>query len=66
MTDPSWREALIERLYARGRPVTVYVIGADRSIGGVLQTVDEQGRIVLKMTDGSSTAIEQGEIRPGR
>ena len=64
--DASWREALIERLYARGRTVTVDLIGSARSMEGVLRTVDERGRLILGMPDGSLRAVEQGEIRPGR
>jgi BirA family transcriptional regulator, biotin operon repressor / biotin---[acetyl-CoA-carboxylase] ligase len=64
--DPSWRDALTGRLYARGQSVTVDVMGTDRSVRGVLETVDRQGRIVLGMPDGSTIAIENGEIKPGR
>jgi len=66
MADPSWRAALNARLYARGRTVTVDLLGTDRSVTGDLETVDCEGRIVLVMTDGSRLAVENGEIRPGQ
>ncbi len=66
MEDSSWREALNARLHARGVAVTVDLLGTDRSVHGVLETVDGEGRIVLRMPDGSSMAVENGEIRPGR
>ena len=63
MDDEGWREALIQRLHGRGAEVTVDLIGSDRAERGVLETVDEQGRIVLRLPGGERRAIEQGEIR---
>jgi BirA family biotin operon repressor/biotin-[acetyl-CoA-carboxylase] ligase len=64
MEDAGWREALIGRLHARGSSVSVSLLGSGRSLQGVLDTVDEQGRIVLIMPGGERVPVSQGEIRP--
>jgi BirA family transcriptional regulator, biotin operon repressor / biotin---[acetyl-CoA-carboxylase] ligase len=65
-SDPAWRDELNARLYRRGQGVTVDLIGAGRSVSGVVRDVDGQGRLVLALPGGETTAVEQGEIRPGR
>ncbi len=64
--DAAWRSDLNERLYARGKDVTVDLIGAGRSVSGVVQEVDGAGRLLLSLAGGETLAVEQGEIRPAR
>jgi len=63
LTDPGWREKLQARLYARGKQVSVDLLGSGRRASGILSDVDEQGRLVLRLGDGSLQRIEQGELR---
>jgi BirA family transcriptional regulator, biotin operon repressor / biotin---[acetyl-CoA-carboxylase] ligase len=65
MDDQGWRGELVERLYARGTRVVVDLLGSGRVREGVLQYVDEEGRIVLMLDGGELVAIAQGEIRTG-
>ena len=63
LTDAAWREKLEPRLYARGRQVNVDLLGSARQVSGILSGVDEQGRLVLLVGNGSLRRIEQGELR---
>ena len=63
LTDDAWREKLQARLYARGRQVNVDLLGTERQVSGILSGVDEQGRLVLLVGNGSLRRIEQGELR---
>ena len=63
MTDAAWREKLQARLYARGRQVNVDLLGSGKQVSGVLSGVDEQGRLVLLVGNGSLRRIDQGELR---
>jgi BirA family biotin operon repressor/biotin-[acetyl-CoA-carboxylase] ligase len=63
MTDNAWREKLQARLHARGRQVSVDLLGSGRRASGILSDVDEQGRLVLLRGDGRLQRIEQGELR---
>jgi len=63
LTDAAWREKLQARLYARGRQVSVDLLGSERQVSGILSGVDEQGRLVLLVGNGGLRRIEQGELR---
>ncbi len=63
LTDSGWREKLQARLYARGRQVSVDLLGSGRRASGILSDVDEQGRLVLLTGNGRLQRIEQGELR---
>jgi biotin-(acetyl-CoA carboxylase) ligase len=63
LTDAAWREKLKARLYARGRQVSVDLLGSARQASGILSDVDEEGRLVLLVGNGSLQRIEQGELR---
>ncbi len=63
LADAAWREKLKARLYARGRQVSVDLLGSARQASGILSDVDEQGRLVLLLANGSLQRIEQGELR---
>jgi BirA family biotin operon repressor/biotin-[acetyl-CoA-carboxylase] ligase len=63
LADPAWREKLKARLYARGRQVSVDLLGSARQASGILSDVDEQGRLVLLLGNGGLRRIEQGELR---
>jgi len=63
LTDTAWREKLKARLYARGRPVSIDLLGSGRQATGILSDVDEQGRLVLLLGNGSLQRIAQGELR---
>jgi BirA family transcriptional regulator, biotin operon repressor / biotin---[acetyl-CoA-carboxylase] ligase len=64
--DPSWREELRARLHGKGSAVAVDLLGSGRSVEGTLMDVDEQGRLVLRLPDGSRALISQGEINRRR
>jgi len=63
LADAGWREKLRERLYARGRQVSVDLLGSARQATGILGDVDEQGRLVLLLGNGRLQRIPQGELR---
>lgn len=63
LADSAWREKLQARLYARGRQVSVDLLGSGRRASGILSDVDEQGRLVLMLANGGLQPIEQGELR---
>jgi BirA family biotin operon repressor/biotin-[acetyl-CoA-carboxylase] ligase len=63
LVDSAWREKLQARLYARGRQVSVELLGSARRASGILRDVDEQGRLVLLLGNGRLQRIEQGELR---
>jgi len=63
LTDAAWRQKLEARLYARGRQVNVDLLGSARQVSGILSGVDEEGRLVLLVGNGSLRRIEQGELR---
>lgn len=58
-----WLTPLRERLYHREVSVHVDLIGAGRTVEGILRDVDESGRLLLQTSDGRIQAIAQGEIR---
>jgi BirA family transcriptional regulator, biotin operon repressor / biotin---[acetyl-CoA-carboxylase] ligase len=60
--DPSWRDELRARLHGVGDTVAVDLLGSGRSVEGTLVDVDEQGRLVLQLSDGSLALISQGEL----
>jgi len=63
LADAGWREKLKTRLYARGRQVSVDLLGSARQATGILSDVDEQGRLVLLLGNGRLQRIPQGELR---
>lgn len=63
LADASWREKLRGRLHARGRHVSVDLLGSGRTAAGILHDVDEEGRLVLQLDDGSLMSIAHGELR---
>jgi BirA family biotin operon repressor/biotin-[acetyl-CoA-carboxylase] ligase len=65
MDDAGWRADLNERLYARGTRIAVDLLGSGQAREGVLQGVDELGRIVLALDGGERVTVAQGEIRTG-
>ena len=63
LADASWREKLQARLYARGRHVSVDLLGSGRMAAGVLSDVDEEGRLIIQLDDGSFLPIAHGQLR---
>ena len=59
-----WVPPVRERLYHRNELVQVDLIGAGRTIEGILRDIDESGRLLVETSDGSLERIAQGEIRP--
>ncbi len=57
-----WRDELRGRLHRRGELVRVDLLGSGRILEGVLRDVDEQGRLLLRLSGGGETAIAQGEL----
>jgi biotin-(acetyl-CoA carboxylase) ligase len=43
--------------------VSVDLVGSGRTAAGILRHVDEEGRLVLQLEDGSQASITQGELR---
>jgi len=43
--------------------VSVDLLGSEQQVSGILSGVDEQGRLVLLVGNGSLRRIEQGELR---
>jgi BirA family biotin operon repressor/biotin-[acetyl-CoA-carboxylase] ligase len=62
----SWREELRSRLYRRGEAVRVELLGREEAVEGRLVDVDERGRLLLQLADGSRRAVSQGELRSSR
>jgi BirA family transcriptional regulator, biotin operon repressor / biotin---[acetyl-CoA-carboxylase] ligase len=60
--NEGWRDDLRARLYRRGQPVRVDLIGPGRTLQGILQDVDDQGRLVLELNDGRREIVTQGEL----
>jgi BirA family transcriptional regulator, biotin operon repressor / biotin---[acetyl-CoA-carboxylase] ligase len=61
-TDSAWREELRARLHGLGSMVSVDLLGSGRTVEGILCDVDGEGRLVLRLPDGSRQAVAQGEI----
>jgi BirA family transcriptional regulator, biotin operon repressor / biotin---[acetyl-CoA-carboxylase] ligase len=61
-----WLTLLRARLYGRGRVMRVDLLGSGRSVEGMIQDVDEQGRLVLVNGAGERVVIAQGEISADR
>jgi BirA family biotin operon repressor/biotin-[acetyl-CoA-carboxylase] ligase len=57
-----WREEMLARLYRRGERVRVSLLGSGRTVEGIARDVDEQGRLVLQLSDGRLEPISQGEL----
>ncbi|MGO9310824.1 MAG: biotin--[acetyl-CoA-carboxylase] ligase [Spirochaetia bacterium] len=58
-----WRDDLRARLYRRGQVVTVDPIGSGRALRGIVQDIDDRGRLILELSDGRREAVTQGELR---
>jgi BirA family biotin operon repressor/biotin-[acetyl-CoA-carboxylase] ligase len=58
----AWRGVVRERLYLRGQPVRVDLLGSGEVVEGVLRDIDERGWLVLELRDGRLRAVGQGEL----
>ncbi len=60
----AWRDELRSRLYRRGEHVRVHLPGSGlESWEGILRDVDDQGGLVLELSDGRLATVSQGELR---
>jgi BirA family biotin operon repressor/biotin-[acetyl-CoA-carboxylase] ligase len=57
-----WQEQLRKRLHGRGHRVRVDRLGSGRIVEGVLRDIDEQGRLLLELSDGRLETLAQGEL----
>jgi BirA family biotin operon repressor/biotin-[acetyl-CoA-carboxylase] ligase len=62
--NAGWQDQLRARLYRRGQAVRVSLIGGGRTLQGILEDVDDRGRLVLELSDGRRQAVTQGELLP--
>ena len=60
--EADWRRELSSRLYRRGQQVRLDLLGSGSSVEGRLLDVDERGRLLLELPDGSRRAVSQGEL----
>ncbi len=57
-----WQAQMRVRLHNRGRHVRVDLLGSGRIVEGVLRDIDEQGRLVLELSDGRLSTLSHGEL----
>jgi BirA family biotin operon repressor/biotin-[acetyl-CoA-carboxylase] ligase len=57
-----WQEQMRRRLFNRGRPVRVDLLGSGRAVEGLLRDIDQRGRLVLELSDGRLEALAHGEL----
>ena len=58
----AWQEELRARLHRRGEQVRVDLIGSGQALQGRLLDIDQRGRLVLGLSDGSRRTVAQGEL----
>jgi len=61
-SSDAWRGVVRARLYRRGEPVRVDLLGSGEVVEGVLRDIDERGWLVLELRDGRLRAVGQGEL----
>jgi len=64
VSPADWLTPLRERLYRRGETVRVDILGAARSIEGVLLDIEGSGGLLVRLPDGRVERVLQGEISP--
>jgi len=60
----TWQDQVRARLHRRGEDVRLDLIGSGRTVQGKLLDIDQRGRLVLGLSDGSRLAVSQGELLP--
>ena len=58
----AWQQELRARLHRRGEEVRVDLIGSGQTVQGTVLDIDQRGRLVLGLSDGSRRAVAQGEL----
>jgi BirA family biotin operon repressor/biotin-[acetyl-CoA-carboxylase] ligase len=61
---PHIRDLWLAKAAGRGKPVSVTM--GDRVVQGIFETLDENGRLILRRPDRSEIAIAAGEVHFGR
>jgi BirA family biotin operon repressor/biotin-[acetyl-CoA-carboxylase] ligase len=59
---PAIRADWLARAAGLGKPVQVAVADGQRS--GLFETIDDSGRLILRLADGSTQALAAGDMRP--
>jgi len=54
------RAAWLDRAAGVGAPIAVNM--TDRAVDGVFETLDESGRLIVRRTDGTRTAVSAGDV----
>jgi BirA family biotin operon repressor/biotin-[acetyl-CoA-carboxylase] ligase len=66
LSDPGWKADLDTRLEGLGSSVTVRAPGSERTVTGILEGVEEDGALRLRVGDGGFTRVSHGEISGSR
>ena len=66
LSDPGWKADLDGRLEGLGSSVTVRAPGSDRTVTGVVEGVEDDGALRLRLADGRLARVSHGEISGSR
>jgi BirA family biotin operon repressor/biotin-[acetyl-CoA-carboxylase] ligase len=62
LRDESWMAELSSRLALRGRRIEARAPGSEGSITGIVEGIDSQGGLILRLPDGGRLTVIQAEI----
>jgi BirA family biotin operon repressor/biotin-[acetyl-CoA-carboxylase] ligase len=60
---PALREHWLERASGLGSPIAVRI--GDEELRGTFETIDNEGRLIIRRSDGSARAISAGDVHFG-